>query len=115
MLGGHERDRRRARLGLRLSGASLTIRHGLARFPWDGWIGLFNLGPLAPPQRNTRLLVTLIIAAVVAVDGAIAVIVIITGGSPSGRIRAISHEPRQRPELHRSASVTIIDDVNIDL
>jgi hypothetical protein len=84
MLGGHERDRRRARPGLRLSGGGLTIRHGLARFPWDGWIGLFNLGPLASPQPNIMLLVTLIIAAVVAVDGAIAVIVIVTGGSSPG-------------------------------
>jgi len=84
MLGGHERDRRRARLGLRLSGASLTIRHGLARFPAMGGLGYLILGPLAPPQRNTRLLVTLIIAAVVAVGGAVAVIVIITGGSSSG-------------------------------
>ena len=50
MLGGHERDRRRARLGLRSSGASLTIRHGLARFPWDGWIGLFN--PKLRPIRR---------------------------------------------------------------
>jgi hypothetical protein len=33
MLGGHERDRRRARLGLGLSGASLTVRHGVTRFP----------------------------------------------------------------------------------
>lgn len=53
MLGGHERDRRRARLGLRSSGASLMIRHGLARFPWDGWIGLFNLGPLARRSRTS--------------------------------------------------------------
>ena len=37
---------------------------------------------LAPPQPNIMLLVTLIIAAVAAVDGAIAVIVIVTGGHP---------------------------------
>jgi hypothetical protein len=55
------------------------------------------------------LLVTLIIAAVAAVDGAIAVIVIVTGGSSPWRIRVISHEPRQQPELHRSASITIIN------
>jgi hypothetical protein len=47
MLGGHERDRRRARPGLRLSGASLTIRHGLARFPAMGGLGYLILGPLA--------------------------------------------------------------------
>lgn len=65
MLGGHERDCRRARLGLSLSRASLAIRHGVARFP--GMSGLdyltFQPWPLAPPQRNARLLVTLIIAA----------------------------------------------------
>jgi hypothetical protein len=60
MLGGHERHRRRVRLGLSLSGASLTIRHGLARFPAMGGLDYLTL---APPQRNTRLLVTLIIAA----------------------------------------------------
>ena len=36
MLGGRERDRRRARLGLSLSGARLTIRHGVAPFPGMG-------------------------------------------------------------------------------
>lgn len=108
MLGGHERDRRRARLGLRLSGASLTIRMASPASPGMGGLGYLTLAPWPAAaehhaarhahhrcsgcrgrchrrdrHRHRRVVV--------------------------GRIRAISHGPRQRPELHRSASVTIIN------
>ena len=66
----------------------------VARSPHSSWITSGYLAPAIAPSRSSRSSVT--------VDGAIAVIVV-------GRIRAISHEPRQQPELHRSASVTIIN------
>jgi hypothetical protein len=59
MLGGHERDCRRARLVLSLSRASLAIRHGVARFP--GMSGLdyltfqpWPLGPAAAERQAAR-------------------------------------------------------------
>jgi len=71
---------------------------------------------LAPPQRNTRLLVTLIIAAVVAVDGAIAVIVIITGqSSPGGYGRSATNLASDLNCTAPHPSPSSTDDVNIDL
>lgn len=67
MLGGHERDRRRARPGLSLSGASLTIRHGVPASL--GEVDWAIYPTLAPPRPNTGLLVTLIIAAAVVAGG----------------------------------------------
>ena len=115
MLGGHERDRRRARLGLRLSGGSLMIRHGLARFPAMGGLDYLTLAPW-PRRSGTPGCSSLIIAAVVAVDGAIALIVIITGGSSSGgygrsATSLASDLSCTAPHLSPSSA----DDVNIDL
>jgi hypothetical protein len=114
MLGGHERDRRRARA------RSPLVRRQPHDPPWPrplplGWVDwTINLGPLASPQPNIMLLVTLIIAAVVAVDGAIAVIVIVTGGSSPGGYE------RSATSLASNLSCTAphpssTDDVNIDL
>jgi hypothetical protein len=42
MLGGHERDRRRARLDLGLFGACLRMCHGVAPLCWDWWMGYLS-------------------------------------------------------------------------
>jgi hypothetical protein len=116
MLGGHERDRRRARA------RSPLVRRQPHDPPWprplpcDGWIGLFNPWPLGPPQRNIMLLVTLIIAAVVAVDGAVAVIVIITGGSsPGGYERSATSLASNLSCTAPHPSPSSTDDVNTGL
>ena len=54
MLGGHERDRRRAWLAISLFGASLTIRHGAARFPQMGGLDNLTLRVAAAEHQAAR-------------------------------------------------------------